>query len=577
MRLAGKIPTLRTLVAGAMFFVAALGHSGAQTYLNAQLPWHPVELDAQGKVLAWYHPEKNLGYDQFLRLDWDMLEHKIPIDNVTKVKVYLTAPIFDGKTLQGVNWQHNPASTYAHLMDNLQNWYPYSGDAEAIGVMREMFDYQLAHGMTPADWDWAGVAFPTACLHDKEYGTCIQDMPHAFYGGIESDKVGEMGLAFVHFYEMTGDEKYLKAGIQAADQLAKHVSPGDSSHTPWAFRIDAHSGGAIAGEVYGGMVVASVRLFDELIRLKEPHAGEYQRARDTAWHWMLTNPLDRTSAAFDRWTGYYEDISKDTLNENDMNSMMTAQYILDRENPASVDPKWKEDVGYLLDRSRALLGRGPFFGAWAIDEQLRPDGGARGPSTPERAFIPPGGALLFTSGRGCCSRAGLVCRTAQWGAINAMYAEKTHDGQAREDAFRSLNYATYFADSEGRIAAAGTDYDSPYWFEDGYSDAGRSFTWAMGAIPDFAPKKQDHLLRSSSVVKKVTYAPGKINFETFDPESFEVLRLSFKPTSVMAGTAKVARTKDLSGEGYTVKDLDGGDYEVRIHHLQAHELTISSR
>jgi hypothetical protein len=135
--------------------------------LNAQLPWHPAQLDPQGRVLAWYHPEKNLGYDEFLHLDWDFLEHKVPIDSETNVKVYLTAPIFDGKTLQGVSWQHNPASLYAHLMDSLVGWYPYSGDTDAIEVMRGMLDYQLAHGTTPAEWNWASVPFASSCLHDK--------------------------------------------------------------------------------------------------------------------------------------------------------------------------------------------------------------------------------------------------------------------------------------------------------------------------------------------------------------------------------------------------------------------------
>ena len=56
----------------------AMGSLFAQDYLNAQLPWHKAVLDSQGRVLAWYHPEKNLGYDKFLRLDWDFLEHKVP-------------------------------------------------------------------------------------------------------------------------------------------------------------------------------------------------------------------------------------------------------------------------------------------------------------------------------------------------------------------------------------------------------------------------------------------------------------------------------------------------------------------
>ena len=78
---------LTVLISGAF----AAEPEQAPVYLNAQMPWHPVVLDAKGKVLAWYHPEKNLGYDQFLHLDWDFLEHKVPTDARTEVKVYLTA------------------------------------------------------------------------------------------------------------------------------------------------------------------------------------------------------------------------------------------------------------------------------------------------------------------------------------------------------------------------------------------------------------------------------------------------------------------------------------------------------
>jgi len=275
-----------------LLMVLLLGRmpAGAQTYLNAQMPWHSAVLDSQGRVLAWYHPENNLGYDQFLRLDWDFMEHKIPIDTTTGVKVYLTAPIFDGKTLQGVSWQVNPASTFAHLMDTLLGWCPYSGDSESIGVLRGMLVYQLAHGLTPSDWEWASVPFATGCLHEKEYGRCIQDMPHGFYGGIEADKVGELGLSFVEFYELTGERKYLEEGMKCANQLAKHVRAGDAFHTPWSYRLDAHTGQAIAAEEYGGMIVAPVRLFDELIKIGEGGTASYTKTRDLAWKWILDNP-----------------------------------------------------------------------------------------------------------------------------------------------------------------------------------------------------------------------------------------------------------------------------------------------
>jgi hypothetical protein len=538
------------------------------------MPWHKAVLDAQGRLLAWYHPEKNLGYDEFVRLDWDFLEHKVPIDHHTGVKVYFTASVYDPVTLLGIYWQHNPAGTYAHLMEMLVNYYPYSGDEESIRMMREMLDYQLAHGTTPADWDWAKVPFATSCLNEKEYGGCIQDMPREFHGGIESDKIGELGLAYVFFYETTGDHKYLDAGIQCADQLAKHVRPADAWHTPWPFRIDARTGNVINGEEYGGLIVGPVRLFDELLKLGQGDAASFKKARDMAWKWVLDNPLNKGSAAWDKWSGYYEDVPKDTVNVNDMTSIMTAYYILSHEDPSAVDPSWRLHAGHLIDRSRALLGRGPFFAAWAIDEQMRPDGGVIGASSVDTEFLPHGGALLGADNRGCCSRAGLVCRTSQWGAINAMFYEKTGDGTALENAFRSLNYATYFAVSDGRIPCCGQDTEAAYWFEDGYADAGRSFTWAMGAVPEFAPVGQDHLLRSSSVVQKVSYGKRKVEYRTFDKSGTEVLRLSFLPVKVAVGSTSLLKRDDLKAEGYTVQPLPGGDYVVKVRHSGSNEIAV---
>jgi uncharacterized protein with LGFP repeats len=112
----------------------------------------------------------------------------------------------------------------------------------------------------------------------------------------------------------------------------------------------------------------------------------------------------------------------------------------------------------------------------------------------------------------CCSRAGLSCRTAAWGAINAMYYERTGDGSARENAYRSLNYATCFMDSDGRFSFCGLSHGSIYWFEDGYADAGRNIMRALGAIPEFAPVGQNHLVRSSSVVQKVKYEDRSVEY-----------------------------------------------------------------
>ena len=524
-------------------------------FVNAQLPYHEPVVDRQGKLLAWYEPEKNLGYDRVLRLGWDFIEHKVPLDTRTKtgLKIYLINSVFDDNTLQGVYWQHNPAMVYAAFVDGLVAWYPYSGDEEAITAVRGMLDYQLAHGTTRADWNWASVPFATACDDQTDYGHCIQNLPAEFYGGIETDKVGQLGEGYALFYELSGERKYLEAALHCADALAKHVRPGDDDHTPWAFRVDARTGITLAREEYGGDVASSARLFDELIRIHEGDSAAYQAARDTAWNWVLKHPLNRGSKAWDKWSGFFEDVPYGTDNVNQFLPDLTAYYILSREDPATADPEWLSHVGHLIDWVRLRFGRGPFFGAWAIDEQGTPDG------------------------RGCCSRAGQGSHGGRWAAINALFAERSGDGQAREDAYRSMNYATYFAGSDGRIACCGADFHQPFWFSDGYADYLRHFSWTMGALPDLAPVGENHLLRSTSVIQKVSYSPHRITYKTFDSAGTQVLRLNFKPSKVIVENSGLQERSDLSAPGFTVEGAAPGDYVVRVRQAGGSDVVIEGR
>jgi hypothetical protein len=537
----------------------ATSASHGQGFVNAQLPWHQAVLDSRGRLLAWYHPEENLGYDKVLRLGWDFLENRVPDDPKTGLKIYLINSVFSPKTLQGIYWQHNPAMVYGSMVDSLVAWYPYSGDERAKSVVQRMLDYQLAHGTTPSDWNWPGVPFATSCGNDADYGRCIQDMPREFYGGIETDKVGELGIGYALFYEMTGEQKYLEAAIHCADALASHVRPGDADHTPWPFRVDARTGAVLDGEEYGGAVVSPLRLFDELIRIRQGDVASYRKARDMARKWLLDYPLNPGGKAWDKWSGYFEDVPKDTENLTQQIPDYTAYYILTRPDPAAIDPHWVAHVGHLIDWVRHYEGLGPFFGAWAINEQHRPD-------------------LIHGNESGCCSRAGDGSATGRWAAINALYYAKTGDLQARHDAFRSLNYATYYADSDGRISCCGTDYgDEGYWWSDGYADYLRHFNWVMGAVPEWAPLHQNHLLHSSSVVQKVTYGTDRIEYKTFDATATEVLRLNFKPQIVMAGGSELAERRDLKEQGYSLEALRGGGYVVRIRHVGSGEIAIQGK
>ena len=137
-----------------------------------------------------------------------------------------------------------------------------------------------------------------------------------------------------------------------------------------------------------------------------------------------------------------------------------------------------------------------------------------------------------------------------------------------------MNYGTYFAGADGRIACCGVDYHNVYWFSDGYADYMRHFQWAMGAIPEFAPAGANHILRSSSVVQKVTYAARNVEYRTFDAAATEVLRLRFKPSRVTAGGAALKERSDTREAGYTLQPLPGGDWVVRVRHVNSGDINL---
>jgi hypothetical protein len=514
------------------------------------LPWHDVVLDGRGRLLAWYRPERSLGYDRVLRLGWDFIERRVPIDRRAGVKVYLAYAVFDGRTRQGIYWQHNPAFLYASFVESLVAWYPYSGDRRAIRVVRQMLDYQLAHGTTPPSWEWPGVPFPTSCAGDREYGRCFAGIRRRFFGGIEPDKVGLLGFGYLLFYELTGERRYLEAAIRAGDALARHVRPGDAGRTPWPFRVDARTGIVVDGAQYGGLVVGPVRLLDELVRLRAGDTDAYRRARDLAWRWILRHPLNPASPAWNRWSGFYEDVPYSPRSRNQMLPTMTAQYLLTHEAPASIDPAWRRHTRSLLRWVRSSFGRGPFFGAWGIDEQGVP------------------------GKPGCCSPAGLGSDTSRWAAVKAFLYARTGDLRAREDAFRSLNYATYFTRRDGQVSCCGTTGRNTHWFSDGYGDYLRSFNWAMAAIPELAPQGRNHLLGSTSVVQSVSYAPGRVAYRTFDRRAVEVLRLSYRPARVLAGGRAIPLRPALTREAYAVRPLPGGDFVVRVRHDSSRRIRV---
>ena len=499
------------------FLFLALCPSLAQVFNT-----HTVVLDGDGKLLSWAQPQDK-AYDRVVHLAWDFLLNKVRVEP-NGLKSYYTYCCLDGNTMKGGSWPHNPAGLFAMLADSGAAYYAYSGDRRVIDLVKGVLDYQLAHGSTPANWKWGDMPYASADHGATEFRGAHEsnyDNKHPGrgdgVGGIEPDKAAELGAGYLKFYEITGDVRYRDAAIAIANTLAKDVRPGSSDKSPWPFRVYAETGAV--REEYASDQIAMVRLFDALIRLNLGRTDEYKPARDIAWKWLLDVPMKNNV-----WAQYFEDIPiMDRLwNFNQYAPLETARYILDHPE---ADPEWRTHVPALIAFVENTFAvdidgyKGIEWGANTISEQLD---------------------YKFKMGS----------HTSRYASVVARWAEVTSDPAAKEKAFRSLNWATYMCREDGVVNDQPKLDQNGIWFSDGYGDFIRHFMYAMGAQPEWSPSGEDHLLRSTSVVREVGYAPQQISYTTFDDHATEVLRLSFVPKMVTAGRKPLPKRGDLNAPGW---------------------------
>jgi hypothetical protein len=123
--------------------------------------------------------------------------------------------------------------------------------------------------------------------------------------------------------------------------------------------------------------------------------------------------------------------------------------------------------------------------------------------------------------------------TSRHASVELLYCEKSGDYAAKEDAIRRLNWATYTVDVDGKNRYPRDDI----WLTDGYGDYVRHYLRAMAAAPELAPDDQNHLLRTTSVVQSINYAPDRIDYTKFDKTSVELLKMgAAAPKSVRGGS-----------------------------------------
>lgn len=493
---------------------------------------HRAHYDAADRLLAWYRPENpGAAYDHVVKLAARFVKDGVPNDPTTGLPIYFVSCSFNGPQFSSEeafragktwdDWMNNPACFFAGAVQSLAlDFHAYTGERAYVDVVRRMLDYQLEHGTTPAGWPWAQVPYASADPGDPTYEGATRWENAGMRGdglhGVEPDKIGELGVGYAKFYQLTEEAKYLEAALQAADALALHVRDarptgddfGDAqTHTsPWPFRVNARTGVVI--DPYTANVIEPIRLFDELLRvrsritLSSERIAAYERARTLAWNWLLSKNGPLISYV---WNGYFEDVPSDPHLGNRVQNipMETARYLL-KHPPENVDVE--RHVVALLTWVKAAFGEP---GEPSINEQTW-------------CYVPMGS------------------HTARYGSINALMAERTGDPRFKAEAEVHFNWATYCTATNG-VVSVGPRWEGTWW-SDGYGDYIRHFMEGLAAVPEWAPPDENHLLRSSSVVQEVRYGRNAITYRTFDDTGRERLRLMSRPTSVSVAGKQLAET-----------------------------------
>lgn len=511
---------------------------------------HPAAHDEHGVIAPWYRGQ-NGQCDFRVRIAAETIK-RYPWATADSAVSDAPHYVFSG------HWQISPEGVItprplkdwnngdlgqraAYVLLSLVDYYRYSGDAAAVAHLTYQADHLLDHCQTGADHPWPRFLISVP-VKGKAYGKCDPG------GMIQLDIVAEVGLGLLAAYRVTGNDRWLDAAKHWGDLLAEKRDrrPGAA---PWGRYANPEAAPWKDNKQTGG-VAFLLYFFDELIHLgHEGTGGRIVAARDAGRAYLRDTLLPNWTVN-DVWGRNYWDWADPVQAENV--TEFVARYLMDHRQAF---PNWRRDARNILSlfinhTSVSPRSNGDVYsGAWAFPESC-----------------------------GCCGRS-LWYGPMELAVPLAQYGVETSDPWGKELARRMQILATYDAHETGvsEDNIDGGEVVCGDWFKIAHPMALRHVLGTMSWLPEeLGPARENHIMRSTSVVRSVVYGKGRIAYTTFDAPAHteDVLRLAFVPRSVTADGKPLSPGADRGVNGYRVKKLPCGDSIVRIRHDGSRQVVV---
>lgn len=178
------------------------------------------------------------------------------------------------------------------------------------------------------------------------------------------------------------------------------------------------------------------------------------------------------------------------------------------------------------------------------------------------------GAWAFPESSVCC---GTSLSYNQYTAAPSLirYGVLADSAWAREIGRRMMLLATYDSQPNGVVKDGlfGQQVATGEWSNLAHPWPLCQVIEAIAWMPrEFAPNRENHIVRSTTVVNEILYDKGRIRYSTYDAPrgTFEVARLAFMPESIRADGRALKLRSSLDRNGYTLEQLPNGDCLVTI-------------